>query len=169
MRTKSKSFNIVICPPSEISKKAIGVSKKLTSKGSLFVLDGKNYFPHITFYMTEFPLKNVTMIRKLLRQLATKTKPFQINSLRYRQDENGYIDVVYRRSSNVNGLQKKIIKLLNPLREDLIRDKDQARMGELTKAGQKNIKLYGHRSVGVKYFPHLTFTKLEKFSNSDFS
>ncbi len=169
MRAKSKSFSIVIYPPSGISKKAIGVSKKLKSKGGLFVLDGKNYFPHITSYMTEFPLRNVTMIRKLLRQLATKTKSFQINSLGYRQDKNGYVDTVYRRSNNVSGLQGKIIKLLNPLREGLIRDKDRVRMGELGKAEQKNIKLYGYRSVGVKYFPHLTFTKLEKFNKSDFS
>lgn len=166
---KSKPFNIAIYPPVEISKKAIGVSKKLKNKNSLFVLDGKNYFPHITLYMTEFPLKNVAKIRKLLKQFAAKTKPFGINSSKYRQNKDGYIDVAYRRSKNIDEFQKKVIKLLNPLREGLMREKDKARMSEMTKAEQKNLKLYGYRSVSGNYFPHLSFTKLEKFDKSALS
>ena len=113
---KSKSFNVVIYPPTGISKKAISISKKLKKKGGLFVLDGINYFPHITVYMTEFPLKNVAKIRKLLKQFVAKTKPFEIRSLKYRHNKDGSMDVVYQRSRNVDGLQKKIIKLLNALR-----------------------------------------------------
>ncbi len=134
---KSESFNVVIYPPTDISKKAISISKKLKKKGGLFVLDCKNYFPHITLYMTEFPLKNVAKIRKLLKQFATKTKPFEINSLKYRQNKDGSIDIDYSRSKNINELQKKIIKLLNPLREGLMREKDKARINGMTKAERK--------------------------------
>ena len=169
MSPKTKPFNIAIYPPTEISKKAIGVSKKLKNKKGLFVLDGKNYFPHITLYMTEFPLKNMTKVRKLLKQFAAKTKPFEISSSKYRQNIDGYIDVDYKRSKNISELQKKIIKLLNPLREDQMRDKDKARISEMTKAEQKNLKLYGYRRVGDKFFPHLTFSKLEKFDKSALS
>ena len=121
---KSKSFNVVIYPPQEISKKAIGVSKKLKKKGGLFVLDGKNYFPHLTIYMTEFPIKNVSKIRKILRNVAAKTKPFRATSLKYRQSADGYIDVDFKKSREIKGLQKKTIALLDPLRECLLRSKD---------------------------------------------
>ena len=160
---KSKSFNIVIYPPKNISKKAINVSKTLKKKGGLFVLDGKNYFPHITIYMTEFPVKHISKIRKTLRELAAKTKPFRATSLKYRQSEDGYIDIDYRKSREMKELQKKIVFLLNPLREGLLRPKDKARMSELSKVQQRNIMRYGYRSVGKEFFPHLTFTKLEKF------
>ena len=163
---KSKSFNVVIYPPTGISKKAISISKKLKKKGGLFVLDGINYFPHITVYMTEFPLKNVAKIRKLLKQFAAKTKPFEIRSLKYRHNKDGSMDVIYQRSRNVDGLQKKIIKLLNPLREGLVREKEKGRVSKMTKDEQKNLKLYGYRSVGAEFFPHLTFTKLEKLDKS---
>ncbi|OGF26938.1 hypothetical protein A2242_02890 [Candidatus Falkowbacteria bacterium RIFOXYA2_FULL_47_9] len=166
MKAKTKPFNIVIYPPAEISKRAITVSKKLRNRNALFVLDGKNYFPHITLYMTEFPLKNVAKIRKLLKQFAVKTKPFEISSSKYRQNTDGYIDVDYKKSKNINELQKKIIKLLNPLREGQMREKDKARISAMTKTEQKNLKLYGYRGVGAKFFPHLTFTKLEKFDKS---
>jgi len=169
MKTKTKPFNIVICPPVKISKRAIAVSKKLKNRNALFVLDGKNYFPHITLYMTEFPLKNVVKVRKLLKQFAVKTKPFEISSSKYRQNTDGYIDVDYKKSKNINELQKKIIKLLNPLREGQMGQKDKARISEMTKAEQKNLKLYGYRSVGAKFFPHLTFSKLEKFDKSALS
>ena len=166
---QSESFNIVIYPPADISKKAAEVSKKLKRKGGLFVLDGKSYFPHITIYMTEFPVKNVPRIRKILREFAAKTKSFHATSLKYRQSKDGYIDVDYRKSKEVKGLQKKILSLLNPLREELLRPKDKARMSELSKAQQRNIMRYGYRSVGAEFFPHLTFTKLEKFDKSALS
>ena len=119
--------------------------------------------------MTEFPSKNVTKIRKLLKQFAVKTKPFEIRSSKYRQNTDGYIDVDYKKSKNINELQKKIIKLLNPLREGQMREKDKARISEMTKTEQKNLKLYGYRSVGANFFPHLTFSKLEKFDKSALS
>ncbi len=165
---ESKSFNIVIYPPVDISKKAISISKKLEEKGGLFVLNGKKYFPHITVYMAEFPVKNIPKIRKMLRDFAVKTKPFRITSSKYRQVEDGYIDVSYKKSKDIEELQKKIIALLNHLREGLLRLKDEARMNEYNKAQQHNIKLYGYRSVGEEFFPHLTFTKLEKFDKSAF-
>jgi len=47
--------------------------------------------------MTEFPLKNVVKVRKLLKQFAVKTKPFEISSSKYRQNMDGYIDVDYKK------------------------------------------------------------------------
>ena len=163
---QSKSFSIVIYPPKEISQRAIAVSKKLEKKNGLFILDGKNYFPHITIYMTEFPVKNVPKIRKVLRNFVTKAKPFRAASLKYRQSEDGYIDVSYKKSKEMKKLQKKILTLLNPLREDLLRPKEEAHISELSVAQQRNIKHYGYRGVGKEFFPHLTFTKLKKFNGS---
>ncbi len=163
---KLKSFNVAIYPSLRISKKAINISKKLKKKGGLFVLDGRNYFPHITLYMTEFPLKNVPKIRKLLREIAGKTKPFRLNSLKYQQSRDGYIEVAYRKSKPIREFQKKIIALLNPLREGLLLPKDKAQINKLSRIRQHNIKRYGYRSVGAEFPPHLTFTKLEKFNKS---
>ena len=166
MAKKSKSFNIVIYPPKEVSEQAISFSKRLKKKGSLLVLDGKNHFPHVTLYMTEFPLKSVAKVIKLLKQVAAETKPFQLGHLKYRQNKDGYVDVGYRRSKNVNKFQRKIIGLLNPLRDGLVRDKDRMRINQMSATEQKNIRRYGYRSVGARYFPHMTFTKLEKFHRS---
>lgn len=167
MKKKSVSLNIVIYPPEDILGRAVSISRRLKKKR--FVLGRKKHFPHITLYMTAFPLKNVAKVKKLLKQLAANTNPFRINFLKYRQSDDSYIDAGYRKSKNVHELQRKVIGLLNPLREGLIRDKDKARMSQRSVAEQKNIRRYGYRSVGARYFPHMTFTKLEKYDRSALS
>ncbi len=169
MEKRSKSLNIAICPPAAISQKAISISKKLKNKGGLFVLNRTNRFPHITLYMTEFPLRNVARVKNLLRQTASKTKPFLIKAVKYRQHKNGYIDISFRKSNRVKRLQERIIKLLNPLRKGLIREKDKAEIQKLGKIQQKNIKLYGYRGAGAEFRPHLTFTKLAKLDKPVFA
>jgi|CXWK01.1.fsa_nt_gi 2'-5' RNA ligase len=163
---ESKSFNVVICPPKEISQKSTEISSCLRDEGGLFVLDNKNYYPHISIYMTEFPVKNIPEIRKILREFSTTVKPFRLMSLEYRQSKDGFIDVDYIKSNEVVDLQNKIISLLNPLREGLIRPKDKARLSEMGENQQSNINQYGYRGVGLDFFPHITFTKLDKFSDS---
>ncbi len=169
MKKKIEFFNIVIYPPAEVSKRAIIVSKELKKKNSLYVLDDKNYFPHITLYMAAFPLKNIRKVKELLKQFAPKIKSFKITSSKYRQNIDGYIDVVYKKSKNINELQKKIINLLNPLREGQMIENDEVQISEMTKAEQNNLKFYGFRRIGGHFFPHLTFSKLEKFDKSALS
>ena len=56
---KSQPFNIVIVPPKEISQQAIKLSRKFKGSKSLFVLNQKNKFPHLSLYMLELPLINL--------------------------------------------------------------------------------------------------------------
>jgi len=166
---KSKSLNIVIYPPREIFQKAITVSEQFNKKEKgLFALNDKNYFPHITIYMAEFPVHNIPKIKKVLRDFIITTKSFHMISLKYYHSDDGYIFVDYKKSPELKNLQKKIVNLLNPLREDLLRAKDVDRMNDLDKNSLefKNIKRYGYRSVGENFSPHLTFTKLAISNNS---
>ncbi|MEK7173374.1 MAG: 2'-5' RNA ligase family protein [Patescibacteria group bacterium] len=171
MKCESTSLNIEISPPAGISQRAISVSQAFKSRSSLFVLDNKNYFPHISLYMTEFPLENIKEISKNLKQLASETKPFIIESTGYKQDNDGYIYVSYQISLKIKKLQTDIVKLLNPLRRGLIRknDKLRIRLGKYSKAQQKNVQLYGYRGVGNEFNPHLTFAKLETFDKTALS
>jgi hypothetical protein len=116
--------------------------------------------------MTEFPTKNIPIIRKLLKEFAARTKSFRITSSSYRQNKHGYVDVDYKKSKDIKRLQKKIVTLLNPMREGNIRERDRKRMRKMTKVEQKNIKLYGYRAVGNMFSPHLTFSKLKKFDGT---
>jgi len=153
---KSKTLNIVINPPKDIIKLAMKTSKKL---GGEFVLDCKDYFPHITLYMSEFPEKNLVKIGKTLKNSLENCKSFKLIDTRKCGGKRGYVYATYMRDKNIASFQKKIVELLNPLRENLIRQKDLDRLQTYTKAERENVKRYGYRLAGRLYNPHLTLTK----------
>lgn len=126
------------------------------------MLDEKKCFPHITLYMAQLPLKNISKIQNFLRGFVAAARPFRMTSVRYRQSDNGFVAVEYKKSKVISDFQKDIITLINPLREGLLRPKDEARMGALSTAKQNNIRRYGFQNVGASYSPHLTFTKFER-------
>ncbi|MFH1226085.1 MAG: 2'-5' RNA ligase family protein [bacterium] len=163
MPTKSNSFNIAIAPPLEIIKKATRESQKLKNEGGLFVLNQTLYSSHLTIYMTEFPLKNIEQIKNLLKKISLETKSFKLVSNGYRQNPDGYIDVSYKPPRELKILQKKIITALNPLREGLIRKKDQEGLKNMKGQGAQNIKRYGSYFAFSNYRPHLTLTKLPNY------
>jgi len=126
--------------------------------------------------MAEFPLKNVAKIKKSLRQLSAEIQPFHVSSSRY-GEKVGYLAVYYKKSKKVKDLQKKIIDLINPLRQGLLREKTILKMSGFKKIELKNIKRYGFQNVDSEFAPHLTFTKLsppnktalKKIKKTDFS
>jgi 2'-5' RNA ligase len=49
-------LNIAIIPSREVAEAVIGLSEKLSGSGKPgFVLDGRDFIPHITCYSPEFP------------------------------------------------------------------------------------------------------------------
>ncbi len=159
---KSISCNIAIWLPVSIATKAIKISRAIKNRGVLFTLDNKQYYPHITLYMTEFPLKNIPRIEKKLSSVICKFRQFKLTSGDYQQSKNGYIDVSLKRSKEVADLQKAVVKALNPLRQGLIRSADIRRLRTSEKWQQKNIKLYGYGSIASHFRPHITFARLQK-------
>lgn len=159
MSQASISCNIAIIPPPAIAHKAIAASRLLRRHGGLYVLDSKKYFPHITLYMTEFPVKNIPMIKTLLRRLSleTRTLGFSSPAIRLKKDRSV---VIILKSVAVRTLHRKIVRILNHLREGLMRPKDAARFDQLTTQEQCMLQRYGYKDALARYVPHLTLAKL---------
>jgi len=157
---RSISCNIAIYPPNNISRRAINVSRALLKRGGLFAIDGKNYYPHITIYMAEFPRRNIKAVETLLKKITAGKKPFRIESDRYHQSRDGYVEIGFKRTKAILLLHKNIVQSLNPLRDGLMRPKDLVRFKQFSKQKQKNLKLYGYDNVFAEFAPHMTFTKL---------
>lgn len=159
---KSDSFNVAVNAPLSVAKKAIAISRALRRRGTLFMLDGKTHYPHVTMYMAEYPLKNIPEVIARLAKIFSSVRSFPMKSLEYHQGAIGYVDVSFGRSPEISRLQKLIVRTLNPLREGLLRSADQKKLRMLPAAQRKSIRRYGYRSVGKEYRPHLTLTRLVK-------
>ncbi|MBI4176027.1 MAG: 2'-5' RNA ligase family protein [Candidatus Aenigmarchaeota archaeon] len=158
---ESISCNIVIQPSPEISRKAILICRELKKYGVFFTLDGEHYYPHITLYVTEFPVKNIEKIKQTLERMASETKPFKVEPEKYRQNRRGWIDVSYRRTGEVLNLHKEVIRLLNPLREGLVRQKYAEQTSKLSYNKQMNLAKYGFPLAFSLYVPHMSFTRFK--------
>ncbi len=147
MAKRTHAFDIVLFPPKEIAQKALAVSRILKKRGGLFVLDGVDYFPHVTVYAAEFSERNMPKIKTILEKLALQTRPFKMTSLHYRQEERGYVVADYRKSKSVQELREKIISAVHSFCE-----------------AHKNKKESARCRVAEEFVPHITFTKFLRYT-----
>ncbi len=167
MSNKSRAYNIAIIPPKKISDKAIRISRFLKKFGVFFTLDGKNYFPHMTVYMVEFPNKNLEQVKEVLEQISKKIKNFKVQSLTYKHiaygHSGGWVHVDFKNTPPLMKLQKEIIFSANKLRGGLLMNDDKARISSAPDQMKKNLKTYGYSNAFYKFSaPHITFTRLKK-------
>jgi 2'-5' RNA ligase len=131
-------------------------------EASEFIIDGRNFFPHITIYPPLFPTKNIDEIRQRLRSLA---KNFEHFSIRLDQvfSADGYLMLAYKHSEALYDLHKKVINELNPLREGILRAKYQSPeyMNTIPADQQELVMNYGYQYVLQYFHPHITIVKYD--------
>lgn len=153
----SIACDVVILPSSELSDKAVAMSKTLKPLGSLFSLEVGKYYPHVSVYMLQLKTDDISKAKKLLADIAVKTNKLTLTATRYHQTHN-YFDAEYEKTEELASLQMAVVETLNPIR-DGVREKDKPRMTEATGLALENFKKYGWSSIGELYRPHLTLTR----------
>lgn len=166
MNDKFIRINIAVKPLELVAQQAIEISQKLSDKSkAYFVLDGKNYFPHLTIYSPEFPQNRLEDVLGTIENICAGMNSFESSFLDI-QSHDSYVDVEVELNDSFQNLHKIIVEKLNPLREGHLREKYtiEANLAELTEIQRQNIKEYGYPDVMEIYRPHLTLIRLE---NSD--
>jgi hypothetical protein len=156
-------LNIALISPININQQAIKISRDIGSRfATSFILDNEIYHPHLTVYSPEFPSKNVDKIFAAIQFVIEKHQPLTCQPIKI-NSHYGFIDVEIELSKQIRDFHEEIVKTLNPLRENYLKDKysqldnnNHSYSPELV----KNIKEYGHPRVLKTYRPHLTLTHL---------
>jgi len=150
----------------DASDKAIFISKKFGSKyKSKFILDGKNFYPHITIYPADYPAKNLQYILDGIENVSTRFKPVKMifSKIEY---HGGYIMVYFEQTPEIQELHKRIVETLDGFRDNYINDKysdlEYLDVKGFNNLEKENIKKYGYPYVmDCYYHPHLSLIKLE--------
>lgn len=152
-------INIAILPNNDISKKAVEVAKELTKEvDSFFGVDDKNYFPHLTIYMLEIPIKNLDAVFEKVKQITNSISPIEgvfgdFNS------NSGFMDVEVKKTTKLQKFHEQIIEEINPLRFGYkINNQKKLKNKDLKK---DNILKYGFPYAMELYRPHLTLGRLK--------
>lgn len=161
MNHPSHRYNIAIRLQKRITGIAIAASKKFAKTKGVYMLGSKDFYPHITLYMTQFPDKNIPEVMRRISRIAKNKKPILLEAIGAPRITEGYVGVNFKKTEQIRELQKELIAALNPLREGLITDASRKQLLVADKTGKKNILRFGSQHVFTKFTPHLTLTKLK--------
>jgi hypothetical protein len=153
----SPTINITLFPDEDIKRKAIGLSEKLRTPETLFTLQEDTVFPHVTLYRFQIKQEDIDKAKELLSAIARQFQPVILKASGYKTPD-GYVEVFYDRTPDIEKLQMTVVDTINPLRDGL-REKDKIRLLTATAKVKESLEKYGYWGVGELYNPHITFTQ----------
>ncbi len=159
MPQKSLVLNVSVCLPKEMLGKVAEVGAVFGAYDTMFSLDEKAHFPHVTLYMAEFPRKNIPHIIRALDEITPRLNPIVMKATLCTLDVNGYLGINFRKTPGIALLQGKIVWALNAFREGLVLDTEGM---QLTAAQQANLRQYGYDAVDREFRPHMTLTRFRE-------
>jgi len=163
MDTKYIRLNTVLKPPEKIAEKIIELSREIGQKEEAeFILDGQNYFPHLTLYSPEYPENRLNDVREKVKILAKKLSPVKMMHTGLRSGQ-GFIVLDFVLTPTIKKMHETIVKDLNPLREGHYRKKYDAPdyQMKMSEEQKNNITKYGYADAMSLYHPHLSIIRLK--------
>jgi hypothetical protein len=153
------SYDIVVVPSKELAQKALAVSESVKHLGVEYTLELGKFYPHISLYMLNLEEGMVVQCIEELEKLAQNFAPIFLEASAYMTTALRWLDIGYHPTPEILHLQNECIARLNSLRTGI-----PALMLERESEGlaKENIEMYGYRSVGENYRPHMTFTRFIK-------
>ena len=160
MNIAIKPYNIVLLPPKEVSEEAIRLSKLIAkSFAAEFVLDGKNFYPHLTLFQLSIPMKSLPVVNDLLKNTLKSTIETKFD--KYYGAQNGFISWDCQINQQLLELHKKVIDKTNHFRRNRPLPSKKLQYNFLTTKDNIQIKKFGSSGLLENFRPHITITRLK--------
>ena len=163
MKTSFIRLNTALKLPDDVEREVIKLSREIgQNNDSFFILDGVQFYPHITIYSPEYPESNFNKALKIVEGIANQTKKIELNFLSL-ESHDGYIGICFETSPEIKNLHKEVVGKLNLLREGSVRKKYKQGSDyhmDFSRQQLKNIARYGYPDAMNLYHPHLTIIRL---------
>ena len=155
-------INVCIIPNNTIIEKCIKISRSLESEGTMFILDGKTKFPHMTIYMARFSNNTIDKAIQSVSKSLENLKRFNCNHTGYLMTEGRYFEASYEKSKEFMTLHKNIINIIKDFRINPGDPFEEGYFTPYTKEQQKNAKETGYDLAYNLYRPHITLTRYKE-------
>jgi len=167
MLTQETCLWVTIPIPQEIADKI----KQAKKESRMEYATHDDIPPHITLYLCRFDSKKFGQLKDKLKE--TKFDSLSVTLERVdvqynRNKDNYFFSIQVKSDSQIMGLHNQIISFVNPLRDLLIRTKDQVRINEWHYKWKEEelIKQYGYVRVKENFRPHATLGEGEDKAQS---
>lgn len=155
--------DIVLLPNKELANKAIEVSQSLSKFGSLFTLENGAFYPHMSLYMFQLQLDNISKVEDALRKIVESLDNVDAQAINFALGQGfavGYVDPEYEATKVLHNLQDTVVAAVNPIRAGM-RESDITKMQDATGLKLGNLQNYGYPAIGELFRPHMTLTRLD--------
>ncbi len=155
-------INVCIIPPEEVGKQCVAMSQSLKSDTTLFVLDGKTRFAHMTVYMARFANAQIAKVLETTENILKDVKGFYVEHDGYFMTAGRYLEVSYQKSEELMDLHKLLINNLKEYRINPGNPFEEGYFTPYTKEQQNNAKETGYDLAHTLYRPHVTLTRYQE-------
>lgn len=161
----SQSYNIAIIPSAAAAEAAIAASRFLEGAGSLFTLDGKKAFPHVSLYHVILPEEALPEVIQSLEAIFSETVSFPLTQAAYGAGEGIWVHVCYQKDVPIFLLHQRVLGAASAYRDrgtGLVDDGEirQEDWQGLPPERQSNLEACGWSEAYDLYLPHMTFGRL---------
>jgi hypothetical protein len=170
-------LNLALIPETGLANRHITFSRQMAGRyRSLIQLNGVTprvaFAPHVTLYQVPVQACDLPGLGAVLLDVAAKAPQLWLSAAEYRSNQDeGSFEVRYKPAAQLMELQADTIAVVNPLRGDLLLERDPAgrplskRIDEPGQAGD-NIRRTGFDAVGDPaqgglFYPHVTINWFE--------
>jgi 2'-5' RNA ligase len=156
-----QKINIAFRVSKDIESEVINLSQEIgKSNDSYFVLNGINFYPHITIYSSIFSESNLSDILEIVDNFAQKLNSINLEFDRVESGQ-GYISLNFISSDKIKKIHEEFVKALNPLRRALTENDLSDYHIVFNEKQKKNIINYGYPDAMDLYSPHMTIIRLK--------
>src|SRR3989344_4512276 len=155
-------INVCIIPPQDVGDTCVTLSQSLKSDSTMFVLDGKSKFAHMTEFMERFASGAVSNVLEATEKALENAKSFLCEHTGYFMTAGRYLEASYRKSKEFMSLHELLIDSLKDCRINPNNPFEEGYFTPYTKEQQQNAKETGYDLAHNLYRPHITLTRYKE-------
>lgn len=155
----STIINVCVIPSDAVGAECIKLSQELKSDDTMFVLDGKSKFAHMTVFMARFENGKISSVVEAVSTALKSLKGFVCKHTGYFITQGRYLEASYQKSEGFMALHELLVATLSPLRINPGDPFEEGYFTPYTADQQKNAKETGYDLAHALYRPHVTLTR----------
>jgi 2'-5' RNA ligase len=158
----STIINVCVFPDERVSAECVDISQSFRSDDTLFVLDGDNFFAHMTAFMARFPDDKIDEVVSGVEAALQSAQSFRCEHTGYFMTAGRYLEASYRKSDDFMKLHESLISHIAQLRISPGDPYEEGYFTPYTAEQQQNARETGYDLARNLYRPHVTLTRYQE-------
>lgn len=157
---KTGLYNVAVIPPPRISAAIVNMSKSLSTRGGVLVIDGETRHPHLTLYMARFESWKRDLLARLMGDLIVNRLP-SIDAVHsgFMQTAGRYFEASYVRTPTMVALPERVVSTFAGERSRPGKPDVEAFFAPFSPPQRASAERTGYDLAGPLFRPHISISR----------